>query len=53
MTERYRHLEDPHRYDPPPEFDADEIREREAEREAEDDFRLHQRYDREVGRGRG
>lgn len=43
-------LEDRHRYDSPPEWDEEEIREREVEREAEDDFKLHERYDREIGR---
>ena len=42
---------DPHRYDPPPEWDEDEARERQAAREAEDDRRLHERYDREIRKG--
>jgi hypothetical protein len=43
-------LEDTHRYDPPPDDDLEErLREHEVAREAEDDFRLHQRYEREIG----
>jgi hypothetical protein len=41
-------LEDPHRHDAPDDDWEDRLREEESAREAEDDFRLHERYDREV-----
>jgi hypothetical protein len=41
-------LEDTHRFDAPEDDWEDRIREEEAMREAEDDRRLHERYDNNV-----
>ena len=46
-----RHFSDPSRYQAPPEWDEDAIREEEAAREAEADFELHRRYDNGIGSG--
>jgi len=40
-----RMIENPHQYDPTPEYDADEEERRERERADHDDRELHRRYD--------
>lgn len=38
-------LENPHQYDPPPEWDEEEDERRERERSERDDLELHRQYD--------